>query len=371
MSVRFHCSKDPLGEGVSGCVYRAIDTSNNQTVAIKKLKPLSLYHKYLQGAIREISCLKLLRHPNIVSMYDVYTETYGYLKENKEQENCQCKPAGNWPAFSICLVLEKMDFSLDKLIADCRKSNRCIKPDLIQKILWQLLQALKCMHEAGIAHNDLKPLNILINRDGTLKLTDFGLSEWVDPVRTTDPNTDVITRWYRPPELLDPKTCKSRYTTAVDIWSAGCVFAELIMMQPFLTGSNEKDQLAKICDTIPRLHNATGITDDARNLLCGLLTIDPAKRVTAADALCHPYFQDVAATLVTDVQAPSPLVVRQIFDMPWDDYCLHQLEDALFHIARSFSETPAPMDDDTSTNHTLTDTKELSPGSSPQSTQSS
>lgn len=370
MSVRFHCSKDPLGEGVSACVYRAIDTSNNQTVAIKKLKPLTLYHIYLQAAIREISCFKLLRHPNIVPLVEVYTETYGHLEESKEKENCRCQPAGTWPAFSVCLVLEKMDYSVDKLITDCRTNNRYIKPELIQKILWQLLQALNCMHEAGIAHNDIKPLNILINRDGTVKLTDFGLSEWVDPVRTTNPNTNVITRWYRPPELLDPKTCKSRYTTAVDIWSAGCTFAELMLMQPFLTGSDEKDQLDLILKTTPNLPNATGITDDARDLLCGFLTIDPAKRLTAAAALCHPYFQDLAATLVTDVDVPSPLVVRQIFDVSWDDYCLHQLEHALFHIARSISEDTQPMDD-TSTNCTPTDTTELSPASSPQSIQSS
>jgi len=205
--------------------------------------------------------------------------------------------------------MEFLEADLELIIKD--RKNVFLPAD-IKSWLAMMLRGLEFCHRNWILHRDLKPNNLLIAADGQLKLADFGLArDFADPGRNM--TCQVITRWYRPPELLFG--CR-QYSSAVDMWSIGCIFAELMLRVPYLAGESDMDQLktifralgspteeewpghTKLPDYVPlgpfpkqQFRDLfTAASADALNILGRFLTYEPRKRISAKDALSHPYF---------------------------------------------------------------------------------
>ncbi|XP_012508436.1 PREDICTED: cyclin-dependent kinase 2 isoform X1 [Propithecus coquereli] len=189
---------EKIGEGTYGVVYKARNKLTGEVVALKKIRLDTETEGVPSTAIREISLLKELNHPNIVKLLDVIHT------ENK-----------------LYLVFEFLHQDLKKFMDASALTG--IPLPLIKSYLFQLLQGLAFCHSHRVLHRDLKPQNLLINAEGAIKLADFGLARAFGvPVRTY--THEVVTLWYRAPEIL--LGCKY-YSTAVDIWSLGCIFAEM------------------------------------------------------------------------------------------------------------------------------------------------
>ncbi|KAG0002170.1 cyclin-dependent serine/threonine protein kinase [Modicella reniformis] len=182
--------------------------------------------------------------------------------------------------------------------------------------MYQLLKGVAYCHEHRVLHRDLKPQNLLINKKGDLKLGDFGLARAFGiPVRSY--SHEVVTLWYRAPDVL---MGSKQYSTSIDIWSSGCIFAEMASGRPLFTGSSVRDQLLKIFKILgtPTEESWTGVSTlpeyrpdfptfkpipletlvpkldaDGIDLLNRLLTYDPDKRISAEEALAHPYFEEL------------------------------------------------------------------------------
>jgi len=276
-----------IGEGTYGVVYKARDKQSGRFLALKKIRLEHEDEGVPSTAIREISILRELNHTNIVSLLDVVNV------DNK-----------------LYLVFEFLDQDLKKYM----DSVNSMEPDLVKSYCHQLLQGLLYCHQKRILHRDLKPQNLLIDKNGALKLADFGLARaFCVPVR---PYThEVITLWYRAPEIL---LGSPAYSTPVDIWSAGCIFAELITKRPLFPGDSEIDQLFRIfrtmgtptediwhgCTTLPDFKPSfpqwkkqelssivTNADPLALDLLMKMLVYEPSKRISAKEALKHAYFE--------------------------------------------------------------------------------
>lgn len=237
--------------------------------------------------------MKELQHPNIVRLYDVvHTER------------------------KLTLVFEFLDQDLKKYLDVC---DTGLELPILKSFLYQLLMGVAYCHHHRVLHRDLKPPNLLINREGQLKLADFGLARAFGiPVRSY--THEVVTLWYRAPDVL---MGSRRYSTPVDIWSCGCIFAEMANGRPLIAGTSEADQLDRIFRLLgtPAPEDYPGIVElpeyhpnlprypappngfaglaptldpTAVDLLSKMLQYDPARRVTAEDALKHPFFFDVA-----------------------------------------------------------------------------
>jgi cyclin-dependent kinase len=208
---------DKIGEGTYGVVFKAKDTSTGEVYALKKIRLESEDEGIPSTAIREIALLKELQHPNIVKLHDV-------IHTDKK----------------LTLVFEYLDQDLKKLL-DLAGSEGLDMPT-IKSFLNQLLKGIAHCHKNRVLHRDLKPQNLLINREGVLKLADFGLARAFGiPVKNY--THEVVTLWYRAPDIL---MGSKKYSTSVDIWSVGCIFAELVNRRPLFSGASEKDQLDKI-----------------------------------------------------------------------------------------------------------------------------
>uniref|UniRef100_A0A8C9S440 cyclin-dependent kinase n=1 Tax=Scleropages formosus TaxID=113540 RepID=A0A8C9S440_SCLFO len=302
---------EKIGEGTYGVVYKAKNKITGETVALKKIRLDTETEGVPSTAIREISLLKELSHPNIVKLRDVIHT------ENK-----------------LYLVFEFLHQDLKKFMDSSSVTG--ISLPLVKSYLFQLLQGLAFCHSHRVLHRDLKPQNLLINAQGEIKLADFGLARAFGvPVRTY--THEVVTLWYRAPEIL--LGCKY-YSTAVDIWSLGCIFAEMVIgcqfcpcscflsTQPvaqitrraLFPGDSEIDQLFRIFRTLgtPDESSWPGVTsmpdykpsfpkwarqelskvvppldEDGRDLLAQMLNYDPNKRISAKNALVHRFFRDV------------------------------------------------------------------------------
>jgi len=208
---------DKIGEGTYGVVYKARDVNSGQIVALKKIRLEAEDEGIPSTALREISLLKELQHPNIVRLFDViHTER------------------------KLILVFEYLDQDLKKLLD--AYSGQGLDLATTKSYLYQLLRGVAHCHQHRVLHRDLKPQNLLINREGSLKLADFGLARAFGiPVKSY--TNEVVTLWYRAPDVL---MGSRNYSTSVDIWSVGCIFAELLNGKPLFTGSSNKDQLKKI-----------------------------------------------------------------------------------------------------------------------------
>ena len=286
---------EKVGEGTYGMVYKAKNRETGEIVALKRIRLDSIDEGVPCTAIREISLLKELVHPHIVRLYDViYTER------------------------KLTLVFEFLDQDLKKFMDF---SGGRLNAPTIHALMRHLLEGIAFCHDHRVLHRDLKPQNLLINKRGDLKLADFGLARAFGiPVRTF--SHEVVTLWYRAPDVLMGST---KYSTPIDMWSAGCIFAEMATGRPLFPGANAQEQLMTVfkimgtpnlamwpsmrdlpeykedwpvyplrpaSDVIRSLSAtaAANLGERGLNLLDNLLQYDPARRISAHQALNHPYF---------------------------------------------------------------------------------
>lgn len=206
-----------MGKGAYGIVWKVRDKKSERTVALKKIYDAFYNEIDAQRTYREVMYLKELKdNPNIVKLEEV-------IKANNDKD--------------LYLIFEYMDADLHHVI----KSN--ILSEIHKKyIIYQLFKALKYIHSAGLVHRDLKPSNLLINSDCLIKIADFGLARSMKNDEGNDPVVSeyVATRWYRAPEILLGSRC---YNQSVDIWSAGCILAELFLGKVLFPGKGTMNQL--------------------------------------------------------------------------------------------------------------------------------
>ncbi|KAL7184949.1 hypothetical protein ACSBR2_026985 [Camellia fascicularis] len=286
---------ETIGHGSFGCVYKAHKRDTNEIVALKMIYSIDDGDEGVPSSvIREVSYLKEMDHSNIVRLLDV-------LDDDK----------------ILCLVLEYMDLDLKKFMttsADIAKKNQVIK-----SLMHQLLDGLAYCHSQKLLHRDLKPQNLLIDcSKHILKLADFGSAREIGvPLQTYTEGEKVASLWYKAPELL---LGGQKYSTPVDIWSAGCVFAELVIQQPLFDGATDFVQVIKvfsimgkpneetwpgvtsICDFLDSFASSEpqnlaevvpGLEPAGLDLLSKMLCMNPEGRISASEALGHPYFDDI------------------------------------------------------------------------------
>ncbi|KAI9012483.1 mitogen-activated protein kinase [Phycomyces nitens] len=286
---------DVIGEGAYGVVCSAVQASTGKMVAIKRILPFD-HAMFCLRTLREIKLLKYFQHENIVSILDIV------------------KPATLEDFNEVYLIQELMETDMHRVIRTQELSE-----DHCQYFTYQTLRALKAMHSANILHRDLKPSNLLLNANCDLKICDLGLAR---SANSADENSGfmteyVATRWYRAPEIM--LTFKE-YTKAIDVWSVGCILAELMSGKPLFPGRDYHHQLTLILDVLgtPTMDDFYGIKSKrardyirslpfkrripfsrlfptaspmAVDLLEKLLTFNPEKRITVAEALEHPYLE--------------------------------------------------------------------------------
>ncbi|KAI7802195.1 mitogen-activated protein kinase 12 [Triplophysa rosa] len=281
-----------VGTGAYGTVCYALDRRTGAKVAIKKLHRPFQSDLFAKRAYRELRLLKHMKHDNVIGLLDVFTADLSLDRFN-----------------DFYLVMPFMGTDLGKLM----KMERMTE-DRVQYLVYQMLKGLKYIHAAGIIHRDLKPGNLAINEECELKILDFGLARQAD----TEMTGYVVTRWYRPPEVI---LNWMHYTKTVDIWSVGCIMAEMLLGKPLFKGNDHLDQLMeimKITGTPTKEFTAKLQSEDARNyiaklpklkkrdlrillpgvnphaihVLDSMLLLDPESRVTAAEGLALPYFSE-------------------------------------------------------------------------------
>jgi cyclin-dependent kinase 12/13 len=279
-----------IGQGTYSNVYKARDTATGKIVALKKVRFDNLEPESVRFMAREILILRRLHHPNVVKLEGLVTS----------RMSC-----------SLYLVFEYMEHDLAGLAAS---------PDIsftepqVKCYMHQLLSGLEHCHNNGVLHRDIKGSNLLLDNNGMLKIADFGLASLFDPNKNQPMTSRVVTLWYRPPELLLGST---DYGVGVDLWSAGCILAELLAGRPIMPGRTEVEQLHKIfklCGSPTeeywkksKLPHATifkpqqpykrrisetykDFPQSALRLIETLLAIDPADRLTATSALRSDFF---------------------------------------------------------------------------------
>ncbi|XP_052817018.1 cyclin-dependent kinase 10-like [Mya arenaria] len=281
-----------LGEGTFGVVYKAKDTRNGTTVALKRVKMHNEKNGVPISSLREINILLNLRHENIVQLKEVAV--------GKSLDR-------------LFLVMEYCEQDLASLIDNMPSP---FTEAQVKCIMQQLFRGLRFLHENFIVHRDLKVSNLLMIDKGTLKIADFGLARKYElPHKPMTPL--VVTLWYRAPELLLGSKIQ---TTGIDMWSAGCILGELLAHQPLLKGRSEIHQIELIVQLLgtpndmiwpgfselPAIqkitlkkqpynnlrHKFSWLSDAGIRLLNFLFMYDPNKRATAEDCLDSSYFKE-------------------------------------------------------------------------------
>mmetsp|Transcript_25572 Transcript_25572/g.40431 ORF Transcript_25572/g.40431 Transcript_25572/m.40431 type:complete len:318 (-) Transcript_25572:286-1239(-) len=288
--------KKPIGEGTYGKVYKARCTSTNEWVAIKQMKLDAEEEGVPSTAIREIALLKELPHQNIVRLLDVF-----------------CKPN------KLVLVFEYLENDLKKYM---KAMNGRLTPSTVKNFAFQLIRGVEFCHANRIIHRDIKPQNLLIDSRLQLKIADFGLARAFQ-IPLPKYTNEVVTVWYRPPEIL---LGAPMYSVPVDLWSIGAVVGEMATGQPLFAGDSEIDTIFKIFQKLgtPTEEIWPGVGDlpdfkanfpkfpprgwskirntaaqmglDGIDLLERLMCYDPRKRLSARRARQHAYFRDVDQT---------------------------------------------------------------------------
>ncbi|GMS96214.1 hypothetical protein PENTCL1PPCAC_18389 [Pristionchus entomophagus] len=284
---------EKIGEGTYGVVYKGRNKLTNKLVAMKKIRLESEDEGIPSTAVREISLLRELRHPNIVSLEDVI------MQESR-----------------LYLIFEFLSMDLKKYL-DTLKSDEYLSEATLKSYLMQICQAMCFCHQRRVIHRDLKPQNLLVDGKGVIKLADFGLARAIGiPVRVY--THEVVTLWYRAPEVL---LGGQRYCMGVDQWSIGCIFAEMATKKPLFQGDSEIDELFRIfrimgtptdsewpgVSTFPEYKASfpKWSTNNLRNkmvdrlgeagcdLLQAFLEYDPLRRISSRAVLTHPYFRSL------------------------------------------------------------------------------
>uniref|UniRef100_A0A3Q4H9R4 mitogen-activated protein kinase n=1 Tax=Neolamprologus brichardi TaxID=32507 RepID=A0A3Q4H9R4_NEOBR len=260
----------PVGSGAYGSVCSAIDMETGLKVAVKKLSRPFQSIVHAKRTYRELQLLKHMKHENVIGLLDVFT------------------PATSLKDFTdVYLVTHLMGADLNNIVK-CQK----LTDDHVQFLIYQILRGLKYIHSAGIIHRDLKPSNLAVNEDCELKILDFGLARHTDDEMTGY----VATRWYRAPEIM---LNWMHYNMTVDIWSVGCIMAELLTgraLNSCLIYSDVSSQARNYISSLPHMPKRSfadvfiGANPLAVDLLERMLVLDTDKRITAAEALAHPYF---------------------------------------------------------------------------------
>lgn len=288
---------EKIGEGTYGVVYKARNVETSELVALKRIRLESEDEGIPCTAIREIALLKELKHPNIVNLKDV-------VHTDKK----------------LTLVFEFLDYDLKKYL----DSYKPLPTQTIKLLMYQLLRGTAFCHQHNVLHRDLKPQNLLISvSEPELKLADFGLARAFGiPVRKY--THEVVTLWYRPPDVL---LGSHRYGTPVDMWSIGCIMAEMLNGRPLFPGRVEAEQMQRIVKgmgmptpqvqaifrefphwntLLGNLQNVSGpqpleelvprLAQDPQgaSLFQSFLRWDPNERITAVAALEHPWFRDLS-----------------------------------------------------------------------------
>ncbi|XP_011001898.1 PREDICTED: cyclin-dependent kinase C-2-like isoform X1 [Populus euphratica] len=309
---------EQIGEGTYGQVYMAREIKTGEIVALKKIRMDNEREGFPITAIREIKILKKLHHENVIKLKEIVTSQGPEKDDQGKPGKCSTLHVhclsmdDNKYKGGIYMVFEYMDHDLTGL-AD-RPGIRFTVPQ-IKCYMRQLLTGLHYCHINQVLHRDIKGSNLLIDNEGNLKLADFGLARSFSNEHQSNLTNRVITLWYRPPELLLGST---KYGPAVDMWSVGCIFAELLHGKPIFPGKDEPEQLNKIFELCgaPDEVNWPGVSKipwfnnfkptrpmkrrlrevfrhfdrHALELLERMLALDPAQRISAKDALGAEYF---------------------------------------------------------------------------------
>ncbi|CAJ0600943.1 unnamed protein product [Cylicocyclus nassatus] len=289
---------DKIGEGTYGVVYKGKHKKTNKLVAMKKIRLEGEDEGVPSTAIREISLLRELKHPNVVGLEDVI------MQENR-----------------LYLIFEFLSMDLKRYL-DQLPADKRLPPAECKSYMFQICQAICFAHQRRVIHRDLKPQNLLVDGKGAIKLADFGLARAIGiPVRVY--THEVVTLWYRAPEIL---LGTQRYSMGVDMWSIGCIFAEMATKKPLFQGDSEIDELFRLFrilgtpteaewpgvsqlpdykPTFPKWRGnsltekvASFMDPDAIDLLQAMLIYDPSKRISSRRALHHRYFDDVDTSKV-------------------------------------------------------------------------
>lgn len=281
----------PIGKGAYGVVCSARNVETDEKIAIKKIG--SVFENMIDAkrTLRELKLLRHLQHENIIQIKDIM------------------KPTDIERFTDVYIVYELMDTDLHQII----RSSQPLSDDHCQYFVYQLLRGLKYIHSANVLHRDLKPSNLLLNANCDLKICDFGLARTGSEREFM--TEYVVTRWYRAPELL--LSC-TEYTAAIDVWSVGCIFGELLGRRPLFPGKDYVHQLNLITKVIgsPSEEDMAFINSEkarryirslphcarlefsklysnssaaAVDLLSRMLVFNPANRITVEQALAHPY----------------------------------------------------------------------------------
>mmetsp|Transcript_24864 Transcript_24864/g.51637 ORF Transcript_24864/g.51637 Transcript_24864/m.51637 type:complete len:471 (+) Transcript_24864:26-1438(+) len=310
-----------IGKGSYGVVASAVDSVTQQKVAVKKISPMAAHSQDAKHVLREVRLMRYLGiHDNIITLK-------GLSMREADDE--------------LYIVMELLDSDLHRII----QSSQSLSDAHHRYFMFQLLKGVNYLHQHNVIHRDLKPGNLLVTRNCELRITDFGLAR-LKPTREGEGGEEieqamtehVVTRWYRPPELM---LCPDGlYTASVDMWSVGCIFAELLGRKPLFPGKNFVHQLTLIFDVIGSPHasqvshiksrQAKKFLDSVRgktpvdfetlypscnpvavDLLKKLLKFEPSERLDAASALAHPYFD---ALRNTNKNPDPPVSVAFEFD---------------------------------------------------------
>ena len=283
-----------LGKGAYGIVWKAVDRRTRQHVAVKKIFDAFQNNTDAQRTFREVMFLQRLKHDNVVKLLNVH-------RADNDKD--------------IYLVFEFMETDLHAVIR-----ARILEDIHKQYIIYQLLKTLKYLHSGELLHRDMKPSNLLLNSDCLMKVADFGLARSILTLQVEQQSKPVLTdyiatRWYRAPEILLGST---KYTKGVDMWSVGCILGELMLEKPIFAGTSTMNQLERIIAVVGKptqsdiastnslfaetmLENLSRVQHrtfqelcpkasfEALDLMTSLMRFNPNERLTAEQALRHPY----------------------------------------------------------------------------------
>lgn len=287
----------PIGYGAFGVVWSVTDPRDGKRVALKKMPNVFQNLISCKRVYRELKMLFYFNHDNVLKALDILQPPHIDFFEE------------------IYVVTQLMQSDLHKIIV----SPQPLSSDHVKVFLYQILRGLKYLHMAGILHRDIKPGNLLVNSNCILKICDFGLARVEEPDTTKDMTQEVITQYYRAPEIL---VGSKHYTSAVDMWSVGCIFAELLGRRILFQAQSPVSQLNLITDLLgtpsaedlkyacngakthilrmphkppclSALYNLSShATHEAVHLLSRMLVFNPDKRMSCIDALAHPYLDE-------------------------------------------------------------------------------